>query len=186
MDTVLFDFGQKQRPLAQGAIPTMLISNLKSLGAVAGLLAGLALGTALAAVFSSAPIALAKSQKPTASLVAATPRQQDANKALAETQLKLARQALEELDSLYKQARLSPLDSRIAVWERRQVEALSATGVGKAERLSAIEAYVNRMKRLSAIAEETHKQGTITGADVLDWQYRVLEAEMWLNQEKLR
>lgn len=60
VDTVLFDFGQKQRPLAQGAIPTMLISNLKSLGAVAGLLAGLALGTALAAVFSSAPIASRK------------------------------------------------------------------------------------------------------------------------------
>ena len=61
---------------------------------------------------------MAQPQTPPKALAPAAPKQQDANKALAEDQLKLARQALEELDSLWKDARLDLLDSRVAVWER--------------------------------------------------------------------
>jgi RNA polymerase sigma factor (sigma-70 family) len=52
--------------LAMGVISAMMISKLKTLGVVGGLLAGLVLGTALAAVFSATPPAMAQAQPPPA------------------------------------------------------------------------------------------------------------------------
>jgi Spy/CpxP family protein refolding chaperone len=164
----------------------MMTSKLNTPGVVGGLLAGLVLGTALAAMFSAAPPSMAQAQAPPAAPVKAAPEQPGTNKALADDQLKLARQALEELESLRQNAKLQNLDPRFAVWERRQVEAVKASGVGKAELVSALEKYVKRMKDLLMVAEASREAGMITHVDVLDWQYRVLEAEMWLNQEKSR
>jgi hypothetical protein len=163
----------------------MMISKLKSLGVVGGLLAGLVLGTALAAVFSTTPPSMAQAQKPEAPAPAA-PKQQDINKALAEEQLKLAREALGSINALFQNARIDVLDPRIAVWERRQIEALQASGVGRGELVSALEKYVKRMKDLSLLAEQRRQQARITLVDVMDWQYRTLEGEMWLNQAKSR
>jgi hypothetical protein len=163
----------------------MMISKLTTLGVVGGLIAGLMLGTALAAVFSVSPPAMAQVQAPPKALAPAAPKQQDANKALAEDQLKLARQALEELNSLQKSARLDILDSRVAIWERRQIEALKASRIAKGELVSALEAYVKQMKNLSLIAQARREQARLLHVDVLDWQYRALEGEMWLNQAKL-
>ena len=55
------------------------------------------------------------------------------NKALAQQQLKLARQALRDLDLMHKGEGVSRTDPRFALWERRQVEAIRATGAGEAE-----------------------------------------------------
>ncbi len=157
----------------------MMISKLQSLGVVGGFLGGLVLGTAFVAVFSAVPPARAQGQTP------AAPKPKDANKALAAEQLKLARQAIVETEAMYKNARLDNLD-RVAIWERRQVEALKASGVGKEELVSALEAYVKRMKNLAALAEARYQRASASHADVLEGQYQVLEAEMWLNQEKSR
>ena len=100
--------------------------------------------------------------------------------------MKLARQAFEVLENLRQNARLDIVDARVAVWERRQVEAVKASGVGKGELVSALEKYVKRMKDLSQMAEKRREQAKGTHVDVLDWQYLALEAEMWLNQEKSR
>ena len=162
----------------------MMISRLKSLGAVGGLVVGLVLGTALATVFSAIPPIMAQGPVPAAALALGAREQQGANKALAADQLKMAHQALEELEALYKDARLDMLDSRVAVWERRQIEALQASGIGKAELVSALETYVKRMKDLSLVAETRREQARIIHPDVLDWQFRALEGEMWLNQAK--
>jgi hypothetical protein len=43
-----------------------------------------------------------------------------------------------------------------------------------------------KMKELAAIAKALRERAALNGVDVLDAQYRVLEAEMWLNQEKSR
>jgi hypothetical protein len=169
--------------LARGVFSAMMISKLKNLGVVGGLLAGLVLGTALAAVFSATPPSMAQIQKPAAPASAAL-RQQETKNALAKEQLKLARQALESVDFLRKCGVLGPLDS--GIWERRQVEALQASGIGRGELVSALESYVKRMKELAAIAKGLRERAAINGVDVLDAQYRVLEAEMWLNQEKSR
>jgi hypothetical protein len=168
------------------AISAMMISKLKTPGVVGGLLVGLVLGTAMAALFSATPPARAQVQAPPATPASALPKQQDTNKALAEAQLKLARQALDVLGEMQMNGTLDNLESRFAVWRRRQVEALRASGVGKGELVTALEDYLKQMKDLSLNAEERRKQARITYADLLECQYLVLEAEMWLNQEKLR
>jgi hypothetical protein len=115
----------------------MMSSKLTTPGVVGGLCAGLGLGTALATLFSTPPPAMAQGQTPPAAIASAAPKPLDTDKALAGDQLKLAREALEELEVLRKNARLDVLDPRVAVWERRQIEALRASRVGRAELVSA-------------------------------------------------
>ena len=126
----------------------MMLFNSKTLGVVGGLLAGLVLGTVLTAVFSASPPARAS----------AAPKPEESNKALAAEQLKLARQAIENLDVLNKNGELSYVDSRRAIWERREVEALQATGIEKRERVAALEVYVKRMKQMAAAAEQLRRE----------------------------
>jgi hypothetical protein len=110
----------------------------------------------------------------------------DPKKSLAQEQLGLARQALEVLDQMHKNGHVSPDDPRIAVWERRQVEAVRDAGTGRAEFIAALEGYVKRMRDRQRIVEERQQAARVVLVDVLDAKYRVLEAEMWLNQEKAR
>ena len=105
---------------------------------------------------------------------------------LAQEQLGLARQALEVFDEMHKNAQVKPDDPMIAVWERRQVEAVRDAGASRAEFIAALEGYVKRMRVRQQIVEAHHQAAQVAFADVLDAKYRVLEAEMWLNQEKAR
>src|SRR5947208_1805530 len=73
---------------------------------------------------------------------------EDANKGLAQEQLKLVRQILADLDREYKDGVLSVNDPKINLWERRQVEAVRASGAPKAEIVAALEAYAKRMKSM--------------------------------------
>ncbi|MGO9470881.1 MAG: hypothetical protein ACLQVF_42860 [Isosphaeraceae bacterium] len=110
----------------------------------------------------------------------------DPKKSLAQEQLALARQALKGLDQMYKNGDVSLDDPRIAVWERRQDEAVRDAGTSRAEFIAALEDYVTRMRNRQRIVEERHRAARVAFVDVLDAKYRVLEAEMWLNQEKAR
>ena len=87
---------------------------------------------------------------------------------------------------MHKNGQVSPDDPRIAVWERRQVEAVRDAGTGRSEFIAALEGYVKRMRDRQRIVEELHRAARVAFVDVLDAKYRVLEAEMWLNQEKAR
>jgi outer membrane protein TolC len=119
-------------------------------------------------------------------LAPAAPQPPDPNKALAQEQLKLARQALRDLDSLYQRGEAAFADSHFVLWERRQAEAIRASGAPQAEVVAALEAYVKRLKGMVPRVQLAYEKGGGTHVDVLDAQYRVLEAEMWLNQEKSR
>ena len=110
----------------------------------------------------------------------------DPKKSLAQEQLGLARQALEVLDQMHMNGQVSPDDPRIAVLQRRQVEAVRDAGTGRAEFIAALEGYVKRMRDRQRIVEEGQRAAQVAFVDVLDAKYRVLEAEMWLNQEKAR
>jgi outer membrane protein TolC len=121
-----------------------------------------------------------------AALAPAASQAPDPKKSLAQEQLGLARQALEVLDQMHKNGQVSPDDPRIAVWERRQVEAVRDAGTGRAEFIAALEGYVKRMRDRQRIVEQRQQSGQAYFVDVLDAKYRVLEAEMWLNQEKAR
>jgi hypothetical protein len=110
-----------------------------------------------------------------------------ANRALAREQLALIDRALEHLHQINQAGSTkfaAPIFSR---WGRRRVETLHRAGAGKAEILAALEEYVNRLKEEEAIAERSRqsRQGA-TLLDVYDVQFRRMEAEIWLNEEKAR
>jgi len=119
-------------------------------------------------------------------LAPAAPPPADANKALAQEQLKLARQALHDLDLMNEREGLGRTDPRFALWERRQVEAIRAAGAGKAELIAALEDYLKRMREQERLAQLSIEKAQGTRIDLWDAQYRTLEAEMWLNHEKAR
>jgi hypothetical protein len=119
-------------------------------------------------------------------LAPAVPETLDANKALAREQLKLASQALGDLDRKFRGGEASIDDPRVTLWERRKVEALRASGVPKAEVVAAVEGYVKRMKVLEQVAKRQYEQNVAERLSVHEAAYRTLEAEMWLNEEKAR
>ena len=121
-----------------------------------------------------------------ATLASAGPQAPDPKKSLAQEQLGLARQALSDLDRMVKGGEVSAYDPRFGVWERRQIEAVRDAGANRTEFLAALEAYVRRLRDRQRIVEEAFRQGQAARVDVHDAKYRVLEAEMWLNQEKAR
>jgi hypothetical protein len=119
-------------------------------------------------------------------LAPADPQPEAPNKALTRKQLDVARQALRDLDLLYKNGDVSLYDHRFALWERRQVEAIRASGADKAEVVAALGRYVERLKSLRSTVQTAFEKEQLTRVDVHDARYRLLEAEIWLNQEKAR
>ena len=89
-----------------------------------------------------------------AALAPAASQAPDPKKSLAQEQLGLARQALEVLDQMHMNGQVSADDPRIAVWQRRQVEAVRDAGTGRAEFIAALEGYVKRMRDRQRIVEE--------------------------------
>lgn len=119
-------------------------------------------------------------------LASAAPQPSDANKGLAQEQLKLIPQALGDLDRKFKGGEASIDDDRITRWERRRVDALRASGAPKAEVVAAAEGFAKRMKMLEQVARQRYEKDICERLDVAEATYRALEAEMLLNQEKAR
>lgn len=119
-------------------------------------------------------------------LAPADPQPEDPNKALAQEQLNLTRQALRDLKLQYQNGEVAMFDPKFALWERRQVEAIRAAGATKAEFVAALEDYVKRLNVLQAVVQKGYEKDQVTRVDVHDAKYRLLEAEIWLNQEKAR
>jgi hypothetical protein len=63
---------------------------------------------------------------------------------------------------------------------------LRKTGAGKAEMVAALEKEVDRLKKDEAIAKSRKESARGTEVEVRDVQFRRLEAEIWLNEEKAR
>jgi hypothetical protein len=121
-----------------------------------------------------------------AALAPAASQAPDPKKALAQEQLGLARQALSDLDGMSKGGEVAISDPGFAVWERRQVEAVRNAGVSRAELIAALESYAKRLSDRQRIVEAGYRSGQVSRMDVHDVKYRVLEAQMLLNQEKAR
>ena len=121
-----------------------------------------------------------------AALAPAASQAPDPKKVLAQEQLGLARQALSDLEELHKHGEVASYDPSFAVWERRQVEAIRDAGASRAEFIVALEGYVKRLRDRQRIVEEGYRRAQVPRVDAYDAKYRVLEAEMWLSQEKAR
>jgi outer membrane protein TolC len=121
-----------------------------------------------------------------AALAPAASQAPDSKKALGQEQLGLARQALSDLDRMFNSGEVAAHDPRFALWGRREVEAVRDAGASRAEFIAALEGYVKRVRDRQRIVEEAFRKGQVPRVDVHDAKYRVLEGEMWLNQEKAR
>jgi hypothetical protein len=177
--------------LAEGVIPMMWLARLRLLVAVAVALILATAGVAVQGRPQPAPEGARQQAKtappPTAGAGGAAVPDLAANRALAREQLALIDKALELLHQMSQGGSskfAAPFFSR---WGRRRVETLHRTGAGKAEIVTALEKYVNSLKEEEALTERFRqsRQGS-TLLDVYDVQFRRMEAEIWLNEEKAR
>ncbi|MDR3637714.1 MAG: sigma-70 family RNA polymerase sigma factor [Isosphaeraceae bacterium] len=176
--------------LAEGVIQMMWLARLKPLVAVA---AALILATAGVAVQGRQQPAAegAREQAKTAPPPAAGAGGAGvpdiaANQALAREQLTLIDNALVVLHKLAQNGRIRVADPSFSLWGRRKLETLRKTGAGKAEIIAALEKYINSLKEEEVIVEAMRQSARGTQVDVYDVQFRRMEAEIWLNEEKAR
>jgi hypothetical protein len=176
--------------LAEGVIEMMWLARLRPLVAVT---AALILATAVVAVQGRQQPAPegAREQARTAPLPAAgaggaaTP-DLAANRAIARKQLSLIDEGEGMLRELARNGRFSMADSSFSLWGSRRLEALRRAGAGKAEIVAALEKYIAILKVDEAFAESLKQSARGTQLGVYDVQFRRMEAEIWLNEEKAR
>ena len=72
------------------------------------------------------------------------------------------------------------------MWGRRRLEALHKAGAGKAEIVAALEKYIENLKVEEAIAKARREAARATPLGIYEIQYLLMEAEIWLNEEKAR
>ena len=169
----------------------MWLARLKPLVAVAAALILATAGVAVQGRQQPAPEGAREQAKtappPTAGAgAAAAVPDMAANRALAREQLALIDEALAMLHQLARNARISIADPSFSLWGRRRLETLRKAGAGKAEIVAALEKYINSLKEDEAIAKARKESARGTQVDVYDVQFRRLEAEIWLNEEKAR
>ena len=109
-----------------------------------------------------------------------------ANRALASQQLALIDAALATMHGLARNARFSFGDPAFSLWEHRRLETLRRAGAGKAEIVAALEKSISSLQAEEAIAKTQHESARATQVPIYDVQFRRMEAEIWLNEEKAR
>jgi hypothetical protein len=178
--------------LAEGVIQMMWLARLKPLVAVAAALILAAAGVAVQGRQQSAPKGAREQAKtaspPTTGAGAAAHAAPDlaANRALAREQLALIDEAWAMQRALARNSTMSIADASFSLWGRRRLEALHRAGAGKAEIVAALEKYINDLKEDEAIARAQVQASRAVEVVVRDVQFRRLEAEIWLNEEKAR
>jgi hypothetical protein len=177
--------------LAEGVISMMWLAKLKPLVAVAAALILATAGVAVQEREQPAPKGAREQAKtappPTAGAGGAAVPDLAPNRALAREQLALIDQALELLHRMSRAGSSKFAAPSFSLWGRRRVETLHRAGAGKAEIVAALGKYVNSLKEEEVIAERLRQSGRgSTLLDVYDVQFRRMEAEIWLNEEKAR
>jgi hypothetical protein len=127
---------------------------------------GLLLGVALA-VLSIAP---------------APPEKPKAKSALATARLTAATKQFDEIWTYYRQSRTDSFP--VYYWSRLVLDSQVDLSEGKADRIAAHEAHIERMRKLEALVNKVRRLGFGFSVDVKATEYYRLEAERWL--EKVR
>jgi RNA polymerase sigma factor (sigma-70 family) len=109
-----------------------------------------------------------------------------ANRALARQQLALIDEAWEMLHQMARNSRINIADPSFSLWGRRRLETLRKAGAGKAEIVTALEKYISNLAEDEEIAKSRKESARGTEVDIRDVQFRRLEAEIWLNEEKAK
>jgi hypothetical protein len=99
-------------------------------------------------------------------------------KALIETRLETAREAYQIHMKLWQNARAELTD--LPLWSRRWMDAEIRLAAGPAAKVAAIEAHLERLRPVEALAKTRLEAGRGTNLDILDARYHRLEAEEML------
>jgi RNA polymerase sigma factor (sigma-70 family) len=172
--------------LAEGVIQMMWLARLKPLAAVAAALILVTAGVAVQGRQGPTPQREREQAKTATPPTGAAVPDLAASQALAREQLAIIDKALATLHALCKVVRVSLSDASFDVWEHRKLETIRKTGAGKAEIVAALEEYINILKQEEAIAKEQLGTGGNTQVSVYATQFRRMEAESFLNEEKAR
>jgi RNA polymerase sigma factor (sigma-70 family) len=178
--------------LGEGVIQMMWLARLKPLVAVTAALILATAGVAAQGRQKPAPEGAreqAKTAPPPTAVSGAPARVVPGvadNRALARKQLALIDEAWASQREWARGAGISFADASFALWGRRRLEALRKAGAGKAEIVAALEKYMNDLKEDEAIAKAMRESARVGPGVVYDVQFRLLEAEIWLNEEKAR
>ncbi len=101
---------------------------------------------------------------------------------LAEARYKAAARQFEEVWAYYRQSRT---DSFLTYyWSRLVLESQQDLSDAKADRIAAMEAHLERMKRLEALVLKVRKLGFGFSTDVGATAYYRLEADRWLEKAR--
>src|SRR4051812_49225496 len=101
---------------------------------------------------------------------------------LAEARYKAAAKQFEEVWTYYRQSRT---DSFLTYyWSRLVLESQQDLSDAKADRIAALEAHLERMKRFEVLVLKVRKLGFGFSTDVGATAYYHLEAERWLEKER--
>lgn len=109
-----------------------------------------------------------------------------ANRAIAREQLALIDKAWDLQRRLARGSRVELNDASFAEWGRRRLATLRRAGARKPEIVTALEKYINDLKEDEIEAKDRLAHASGTQLAVYDVQFRRMEAEMWLNEEKAR
>ncbi len=170
------------------------LARLKPLVAVASVLILATVGVAVQGRQKPAPEGAREQVKPApppaagAGAAAPAPAGPDmaANRALAREALALIEDAFAMMREMAQNGSFNIADPSFSIWAHRRLEMLRRAGAGKAEIVAALEKEIDRLKLDEAIAKVRKESARGTEVQVRDVQFRRLEAEIWLNEEKAR
>lgn len=101
---------------------------------------------------------------------------------LAEARFQSAQKQFQEIWTYYKQSRT---DSFLTYyWSRLVLDAQQDLSAAKADRIAAIEAHLDRMKRLEELVKKVRRLGFGYSIDIGATEYYRLEAQRWLEKAR--
>src|SRR5262249_29550719 len=102
--------------------------------------------------------------------------------ALAEARYRAALKQFEEVWTYYRQSRTDSFFTYY--WSRLVLDSQQGLSDAKADRVAALEAHLERMRRLEALVLKVRKLGFSYSIDVGATAYYRLEAERWLEKAR--
>jgi hypothetical protein len=101
---------------------------------------------------------------------------------VAEARLKAALKQFEEVWTYYRQSRTNSFLTYY--WSRLVLDSQQDLCDTRADRIAALEAHLERMRRLDELVKKVRKLGFAFSTDVGATEYYRLEAERWLEKAK--
>ncbi len=117
-------------------------------------------------------------------LAAAPPAEPTKAETLGKARLEAAVKQYDETWAYYQQARIDSY--QVYVWSRIILDCRREMSAKAADRLAALEEHFARMKKLEALIVRVRRLGFGRSYDVGAAEYYRLEAEHWLELERLR